>query len=295
MLRRERRVWRAADIVLYPSQAEVDHVVALQPGVVARAVQPYSFADFAPPRRLVRRQVLLFVAGFAHPPNELAALWLARDIMLMVNRQAPLAHLVIVGSNPTPRVRALADLGVTIAADVSDTELREWYAMARVAIVPLRHGAGVKRKVVEALREGVPLVTTPVGAQGLPGLSAVASVCGTVETIATAAVALLCDDLLWADRSAAGIAYARAHFSEATLRTSLCRAMGVPDATPGLPLPLLGEVGARSVPGEGVARATVPTRVTALTRVAGAPRPLPKAGEVKSGERALSPEAAHHG
>ena len=51
MLRRERRVWRGADVVLYPSQAEVDQVVALQPGVVARAVQPYGFADFAPPRQ----------------------------------------------------------------------------------------------------------------------------------------------------------------------------------------------------------------------------------------------------
>ncbi len=40
--------------------------------------------------------------------------------------------------------------------------------MARVAIIPLRQGAGVKLKVVEALREGLPLVTTPVGARGLP-------------------------------------------------------------------------------------------------------------------------------
>jgi glycosyltransferase involved in cell wall biosynthesis len=334
MLRRERRVWRGADIVLYPSQAEVDHVVALQPGVVARAVQPYSFADFAPPRHPVKRQLLLFVAGFAHPPNEDAACWLARDIMLLVNRQAPLAHLVIVGSNPTARVRSLADLGVTIVANVGDIELREWYAMARVAVVPLRHGAGVKRKVVEALREGVPLVTTPVGAQGLPGLSAVASVCGTAETIAAAVVALLGDDGLWAERSAAGIAYAGAHFSEATLRSSLCRAMGVPDATPSIPLPLLGlsreadQGGARSAPGEGVARATTlmrattvtrattltrattVTRGTTLTRVAGAPRldPLrgssPEAGEVEAGEvyadlaadeRALSPETAQHG
>src|SRR5208337_3532719 len=229
MLRRERRVWRGADVVLYPSQAEVDRVVALQPGVVARAVQPYGFADFAPPRRPVQRQMLLFVAGFAHPPNEDAACWLARDIMPLVRRQAPLARLVIVGSAPTARVRSLADLGVTVVANVGDAELREWYAMARVAVVPLRHGAGVKRKVVEALREGLPLVTTPIGAQGLPGLAAVASVCGTAETIAAAALALLEDDALWAARSAAGIVYARAHFSAATLRTSLCGAMGVPD------------------------------------------------------------------
>jgi GT2 family glycosyltransferase len=308
MLRRERRVWRGADIVLYPSQAEVDQVVALQPGVVARAVQPYGFADFVPPRRPARRQVLLLVAGFAHPPNEDAACWLARDIMPLVRLQAPLARLVIVGSAPTARVRALADLGVTVVANVGDAELREWYAMARVAVVPLRHGAGVKRKVVEALREGLPLVTTPVGAQGLPSLSAVAAVCGTAETIAAALVALLEDDLLWADRSTAGIAYARAHFSEATLRTSLCRAMGVPDAAPGTPVPRAGlgreadQGGARSVPGEGVARATTRTRVASAPRLGPLRGPSPQSGEVYGprndpayGERALSPEAAQDG
>jgi len=311
MLRRERRIWHDADLVLYPSQAEVDQVVALLPGVVARAVQSCGFADFAPLRQPAPRpeqhpgqcQVLLFVAGFAHPPNEDAACWLARDIMPLVRRQAPLARLAIVGSDPTARVRALADLGVTIAANVSDAELRAWYAMARVAVVPLRHGAGVKRKVVEALREGLPLVTTPVGAQGLPGLTAVAAVCGTAETIAAALVALLGDDGLWEDRSAAGIAYARANFSDATLRASLCRAMGVSNATLLSPLPLFAGLGreadqggARSAPGEGVARGTT------LTRVASAPRPLPpRAGEVyaphpapASDNCALSPEPAQH-
>jgi glycosyltransferase involved in cell wall biosynthesis len=297
MLRRERRVWRGADVVLYPSQAEVDHIVALQPGVVARAVQPYGFADFPPPHRPASRQTVLFVAGFAHPPNEDAACWLARDIMPRVRLQAPLARLAIVGSDPTARVLALDRAGATIVANVGDAELREWYAMARVAVVPLRHGAGVKRKVVEALREGLPLVTTPVGAQGLPGLSAVAAVCGTTETIAAAIVALLGDDGLWADRSAAGIAYARAHFSEATLRTSLCRAMGVRDAMSRTPLPRAGEVDARGVSGKGV------ERTVTLASVAGVRRPYwRRAGEVDathndaaSAEPALAPAGAQHG
>jgi GT2 family glycosyltransferase/glycosyltransferase involved in cell wall biosynthesis len=303
MLRRERRVWRGADVVLYPSQAEVDQVVALQPGVVARAVQPYGFADFPPPRGPASSQTLLFVAGFAHPPNEDAACWLARDIMPLVRLHAPLARLAIVGSDPTARVLALDRAGAAIVANVGDAELREWYAMARVAVVPLRHGAGVKRKVVEALREGLPLVTTPIGAQGLQGLSTVAAVCGTAETIAAAIVALLGDDGLWADRSAAGIAYARAHFSEATLRTSLCRAMGVRDVMSRTPFLRAGEVDACSASGEGVARNTILTRVATLTRVAGARRPYwRRAGEVNAAhndalyaEPALAPEGAQHG
>jgi GT2 family glycosyltransferase/glycosyltransferase involved in cell wall biosynthesis len=228
MLQRERRVWRGVDVILYPSQAEADCVAALEPAVRVHAVQQYSFADFASLRRAVRGQTLLFVAGFAHPPNEDAVCWLVRDIMPLVRRHAPLARLAIVGSEPTARVRALADNNVTVAGDVTEVVLHAWYVKARVAIVPLRYGAGVKRKVVEALREGLPLVTTPVGAQGLPGLGGVASVCDTAETIAAALVALLGDDDLWAVRSQAGIAYARENFSTATLRASLVRAMGLP-------------------------------------------------------------------
>ena len=49
---------------------------------------------------------------------------------------------------------------ISVRANVSDAELRALYHTARVAAVPLRYGAGVKLKVVEALREGLPLVTT---------------------------------------------------------------------------------------------------------------------------------------
>ncbi len=307
MLRLERRVWRSADVVLYPSQAEVDQIVALQPGVVARAVQPYSFADFAPPRRPAPCQVLLFVAGFAHPPNEDAACWMVRDIMPVVRQRAPLARLVIVGSDPTRRVLALDGRGASVVANVGDAELREWYAMARVAVVPLRYGAGVKRKVVEALREGLPLVTTPVGAQGLPGLSAVAAVCGTAETIAAALVALLEDDGSWADRSAAGIAYARAHFSEATLRASLCRAMGIADTVSGAADTDVGSAIITHI-GRNSAALTAPRAPRTFSRPGGlqsrrnALRFSALRGEVDRGEgdlgrgdHVLAPEGAQHG
>jgi GT2 family glycosyltransferase/glycosyltransferase involved in cell wall biosynthesis len=228
MLHRERRVWRRADVVLYPSQTEADRVAALEPRVRVHVVQPYAFDHFPLPRQPPPGQTLLFVAGFAHPPNEDAAHWLVHEIMPLVRRNTPRARLVIVGSEPTASVRALAGPEVGVEANVSDAALRAWYARARVAVVPLRQGAGVKRKVVEALREGLPLVTTGVGAQGLCDLATVASVCDTAETIAASLVALLTDDTLWRQRSADGIGYARTHFSADGLRMSLCRAMGMP-------------------------------------------------------------------
>jgi len=81
--------------------------------------------------------------------------------------------------------------------------------------------------VVEALRVGQPLVTTPIGAQGLPGLDQVASVCDDAQAFADAVCRLLEDDALWRARCTAQIAYASARYGEATFRASLLRTAGI--------------------------------------------------------------------
>ena len=137
-------------------------------------------------------------------------------------------HLSIIGSNPTGRVRGLAGDSVAVLADVSDAELAAAYDRARVAVVPLRYGAGVKLKVVEALRAGLPLVTTPVGAQGLPGLSQVVAVEDDAASFAAAVVALLRDDAAWERCSRQQVAFAQARFSREAMTASLLAALEAP-------------------------------------------------------------------
>ncbi|MBV9653416.1 MAG: glycosyltransferase [Acetobacteraceae bacterium] len=221
MERVERWVWRSADVVLHPSAEEAATVAAMEPGVVSLPVVPFAFNRFGAPRPPVRSPAILFVAGFSHPPNEDAALWFVREILPLIRAVSPQATLDIVGSHPTAAVRALAGNGVRVTGDVSDGELASFYETARVAVVPLRFGAGMKLKVVEALRDGVPLVTTPVGAQGLPGLAGVASVATEPRAIADAVCRLLTDDAAWSRASAGQIDYAKARFSEAALSESL--------------------------------------------------------------------------
>jgi GT2 family glycosyltransferase len=226
----ERAVWRAADAVLYLSDAEADTVRSMEPAVSAHAIVPYCFDTFASARRPVPGREILFVAGFGHPPNEDAALWFVDCVLPLVLARVPDAVLSIIGSNPTSRVRELAGAAVRVVADVGDAELRQHYRRARVAVVPLRCGAGVKLKVVEALSEGVPLVTTEVGAQGLPGLKNVVSIHSEPAEFASAVCGLLIDDTLWALRSDAELAYARSRFTPDALRDSLLEALGLPAA-----------------------------------------------------------------
>ena len=144
----------------------------------------------------------------------------------MIQQARPDARLALVGSNPSAEVLALAGERVQVTGSISSEALTARYRGARVAIVPLRFGAGVKLKVVEAMREGVPLVTTGVGAQGLPGLEDVASVRETPEDLAQEALRWLdASDYAWLEASHRQVAYAEAKFGRAAMREPLERAI----------------------------------------------------------------------
>jgi GT2 family glycosyltransferase len=220
----EKSVWRRADVVLYPSPEET--AVASSLSARAATIVPYAYEEFGDGREPAANHEILFVAGFGHPPNVDAAVWLANDVMKLIWAQVPDATLSLVGANPSQAVRSLATAGVEVRGRVSEDELRARYARARIAMVPLRTGAGVKSKVVEALREGLPLVTTSVGAQGLPGIEKCVGIADDARGLADAAVKLLLDDAPWREASRLQLEYAHAHFSRAAFRRSFLEAIG---------------------------------------------------------------------
>ncbi|MBK6736536.1 MAG: glycosyltransferase [Haliea sp.] len=84
----------------------------------------------------------------------------------MVVAACPDIKLNVVGSNTPDSVKALAGKHVIVHGYLSDDELAERYRQTRMVAVPLRFGAGVKGKILEAMQHGVPLVTTAIGAEG---------------------------------------------------------------------------------------------------------------------------------
>ena len=218
----ERSLWRSVDATLYPSQDEIDEVLKFEPGVVALATPAYCFDRFADRRTATPGARIVFVAGFAHPPNVDAAQWFVREVFPRVRKARPDVRLALVGSNPTDEVKALASDEVEVTGWISSEDLQARYDGARVAVVPLRFGAGVKLKVVEALNEGAPLVTTPVGAQGLPGLTDVAAVRETPEAFAEATLRLLnASDDDWLAASRQGVAFVQSRFGRSAMRQAL--------------------------------------------------------------------------
>lgn len=216
----EHGVWKQVDAVYYPSVSETQHVREWldkhAPNVHSHTIAAYAFDGFPehPDANLVDRHDLVFVAGFAHPPNVDAAEWFVREALPLVRRNHPQIHLDLVGSNPSDEVKALHGDGVTVTGFVTDEELAARYANARVVVAPLRFGGGMKGKVIEAMRFGVPCVTTSAGVQGLEQTGEFLATADTAEDFAERVLHLLDDDAAWRRSSAAGQAFVRTNFTE---------------------------------------------------------------------------------
>ena len=220
----EESVWRSVDTIYYPSVTETAQVDAwLRERALADVktftIPVYAFDSFAddPAGNLDERRDLVFVAGFGHGPNGDAAVWFVNEVLPLVHAQAPGVHIHLVGSNPTPAVRELAGERVHVTGFVSDEELSGYYERCRVIVAPLRYGGGMKGKVVEAMRFGVPTVTSAAGAQGLAEALDFLAVADDAPAFARHVLRLLDDDQEWVRASQAAQAFARARFSEDAL------------------------------------------------------------------------------
>lgn len=223
----EESIWERVDAVLYPSAEEAAVAAAHVGDAKVHVVPLYRFdqVELSAARAPAAGVRLLFVAGFGHSPNVDAAQWLVRDILPRVRERLPSATLDLVGSNPTDEVRALAAIdGVRVSGSVSAEILHAHYRDATLAVVPLRFGAGVKLKVLEAMARGVPVVTTPVGAQGLPGVDACIGIASDPGDLAVAIVAAV--ERPDPAAIAAARDYVRRHYGGDGMRQALARALG---------------------------------------------------------------------
>lgn len=228
--REEAEYWKSIELSLmnkaavsyYPSYVERDAIRAMDPTIAVKDITAYVFEEFkeALQEDFARREGLLFVGGFAHPPNADAVLWFAREIYPRIRRQMQASGLaapefIVVGSKVTEEIKALEQPGngVIIKGFVSEEELERLYGECRIVVVPLRYGAGVKGKVVEAIYNGAPIVTTAIGAEGIPGVEDVLLVEDEPEGFADAVVRLYRNPDLCQEFCRKTQAYIREHFS----------------------------------------------------------------------------------
>ena len=175
--RRMRRFERAAlgrfDLVLAVSDADRQTFGRLFPDALTAPVHVVSTgvdtAYFAPrsDRQPAQRSHLVFTGSMDWLPNEDGMQYFVREILPLVRQMEPDATLSIIGRSPTPAVRRLAnDHGVRVTGSVDD--VRPHVAEGSVYVVPLRIGGGTRLKIFEAMAMGKAVVSTSIGAEGLP-------------------------------------------------------------------------------------------------------------------------------
>lgn len=215
----ECKLFRAADIVYTPGYYEQDVLRKMFPQKRIQAIPIYIYTleelEHMEIPGVQRRKNLLFVGGFGHQPNEDAMKWFLEEIFPRIQRQHPAIKIYIVGSHPTAYIQSKASNDVVITGYISDNELEEYYKKCRIAVVPLRYGAGIKGKIVEAMCHGLPTVTTTIGAEGLPNVDKCIEVTniGDVEAYINNVNRLLIDDDYWNHQSKIERLYIKDNFT----------------------------------------------------------------------------------
>ncbi len=109
----------------------------------------------------------LFLGSFQHPPNRSAARALVEDIWPRLRPQLPGWELVLAGPGSDTFVAALAAPSADVRGLGYVDDLGDLFASSRVFLAPLTEGGGIKIKILEAMGRGLPVVTTPIGAEGI--------------------------------------------------------------------------------------------------------------------------------
>lgn len=157
------------DYTGYPSKVEVELLQKEFPSAVIQYFPLYFFNKKICSKRDIGNQGILFVGGFGHPPNIDAACWLVKEIIPILRKRNIWDKVYLVGSRPNDKVLNLQGKDIEVTGYVTDEQLERYYTTCKIAVTPLRFGAGMKGKVLEAMYHGIPLVTTDIGAEGLEG------------------------------------------------------------------------------------------------------------------------------
>lgn len=163
----ELNTYRAADAVMAVSEKE-SAMLADFLGPERNYVLPLAEPGVRSQIPFEDRKGILFVGNFLHLPNTEAVEYLVRDILPRLDPDLLTEHpLSVIGSRIPEKTRALGRGLPSVRILGWVPELQPYLERTRVSVVPLLHGAGVKRKIVQPLIAGTPVLTTPIGAEGL--------------------------------------------------------------------------------------------------------------------------------
>lgn len=149
------------DASLFRERYRVHSVSAVPTGVDIEYFDPAPFGSRVPGR-------LVFTGSMDWMPNADGITWFTEQVWPRVRAARPDATFAVVGRNPPAAVRALATAGSGIEVTGSVPDVRPYLGTGSAFVVPLRIGGGTRLKIYEAMAMACPVVSTAIGAEGLP-------------------------------------------------------------------------------------------------------------------------------
>lgn len=167
--RAERRYLNLADQVLTVSGADRDFFAqVIEPAKITVIPTGVDLDFFQPATEQEEPNTLVFTGSMDWMPNEDGIFYFVEEILPRIRNQIPNTFLLVVGRRPSRRLLALAKTteGVEVTGTVED--IRPYVQRGAAYIVPLRVGSGTRLKIFEAMAMGKAVVSTSIGAEGLP-------------------------------------------------------------------------------------------------------------------------------
>jgi glycosyltransferase involved in cell wall biosynthesis len=210
--REELAACRAAAMTMVTSDRDGEllcrHAPELRPVRITNGVDCDYFVRPDGPRR---PDSAVFVGATHYLPNDDGVMFFLQEMHARILAVCPGFRFTVVGGRPSPALKALHSDSVRVLGCVDDVRPHMWESA--VFVVPLRLGGGTRFKVMEAMAAGVPVVSTRLGAEGMPAEDGRdLLLADTPEAFAEAVVQVLTDPALAARLAANGLAFVRRHF-----------------------------------------------------------------------------------
>jgi len=184
-------------ITLTPEEQEglLRYAPDLDIDVVPHGVDTEKFVPVSPKEQ---EMSVAFLGNYPHDPNRDAVMYFIKDIWSYLKGALPGIKFYVIGRDPTPDILVAGkkDQNIVVTGTVED--VREYLRKAKVFVAPIRLGKGFRGKILEAMAMAIPVVTTSLGAEGIPveDMNNIV-IANDPETFADRVVELFKDDKLY--------------------------------------------------------------------------------------------------
>lgn len=170
--------------------------------------------------RFNQRQHFVTIGNFLHPPNYQSVLYLKKHIWPLIRQQLPEAELHVYGAYASPKVTQLHNQKDGFLVNGFAEDVSEVMQNAKVCLAPLQFGAGLKGKLIDAIKNGTPSVMTTIAAEGMFGdLEANGFIVDHDTDFVNSAIALYTNEGIWEAMQNNGFRVVNTRFQSSNFQT----------------------------------------------------------------------------